>query len=165
MTRAGLVVAARAAGAAPEHEARNRKTTRLWAAVLAEIPLFAHVPARHVRAIAACGTVAHFDPGSQIVRAGDAGDAFYVVLDGKGSIIRRRGLPPIPVRLGSYFGEMALLDGEPRSATIVAETEMTCLKLGRAAFTKIVRGEPSVSQALLRALAGRVRDAQAAPTL
>ena len=60
---------------------------------------------------------------------------------------------------------MALIDGEPRSATVVADTEMTCLRLGRTAFTKILRSEPSVSQALLRALAGRVRDAQAAPTL
>lgn len=166
MARVGLAQAARAAGAVSQAEAGNRTTTtRLWAAVLAEVPLFAHVPPRHVRKIAALGTVVRIEPGSEVVRAGQAGDAFYVVLDGKGSVVRRRGLPRVPIRAGAYFGEMALIDGEPRSATVVADTEMTCLRLGRTAFAKILRGEPSVSQALLRALAGRVRDTQASTTL
>lgn len=59
---------------------------------------------------------------------------------------------------------MALFDGVPRSATVVADTEMTCLRLGRSAFLKILREEPSVSLALLRALADRVRKLQSAPT-
>ena len=125
--------------------------------MLAEIPLFAHVPARHIRKIAGCRHGRTLRAGSQIVRAGQAGDAFYVVLDGKGSVIRPRRLPPAPIRAGAYFGEMALIDGEPRSATVVADTEMTCLRLGRTAFAKILRSEPSVSLALL-VLAGRVRD-------
>ena len=165
LAQAGLVQAARAAGAVSQEEARNRETTRLWATVLAEVPLFVHVPARHVRRIAALGAVVRFEPGSHVVRAGQAGDAFYVVLDGKGSIVRRRGLPHLPIRTGAYFGEMALIDGEPRSATVVAETELTCFRLGRTGFAKIVRSEPSVSHALLRALAERVRAAQASPRL
>lgn len=164
MATAGLIQAARAAGAVSQVEARSRDATRLWAAVLTEIPIFEHVSARHVKKIAALGTIAHFEPGSVIVRAGQAGDAFYVVLDGKGAVVRRRGLPNAPIAAGAYFGEMALLDGAPRSATVAADTEMTCLRLGRTAFLKILRDEPSVSLALLRALADRVRKRESAPT-
>jgi CRP/FNR family cyclic AMP-dependent transcriptional regulator len=161
---AALVQAARAAGLSSRSETGGRNATKLWASVLAEIPLFAHVPARNIRRIAGVGTVVRFEAGSEIVRAGQASDSFYVVLDGKGSVIRPRKLPPAPIRTGAYFGEMALIDGQPRSATVVASTEMTCLRLGRAAFAKILRSEPSVSAALLRVLAGRVRDLQAAAT-
>ena len=164
MATAGLIQAARAAGAVSQVEARSRDATRLWAAVLEEVPIFAHVSARHVRKIAALGTIARFEPGSTIVRTGRPGDAFYVVLDGKGSVVRRRGLPNVPIAAGGYFGEMALFDAVQRSATVVADTEMTCLRLGRTAFLKILRDEPSVALALLRTLADRVRSLQSAPT-
>jgi CRP-like cAMP-binding protein len=161
---AALVQAARAAGVLSREDAGGHRSTRLWASVLAEVPLFAHVSPRHLRKIAGLGRIVRVEAGSRIVQAGQAGDAFYVILDGKGTVVRRRGLAQVPIRTGSYFGEMALIDGEPRSATVVASTEMTCLRLGRTAFAKLVREEPSVSNALLRALAGRVRDMQAAAT-
>ena len=164
MATAGLIQAARAAGAVSQAQARGRDAARLWAAVLAEVQIFSHVSARHVRKIAALGTIARFESGSTILRAGRAGDAFYVILDGKGSVVRRRGLPNVPIGTGGYFGEMALFDDAPRSATVVADTEMTCLRLGRSAFLKILRDEPSVSLALLRALADRARKLQSAPT-
>ena len=164
MATAGLIQAARAAGAVSHAGGRSRDSARLWAAVLAELPLFEHVSARHVRKIAGQGSIARFEPGSTIIRSGQTGDAFYVVLDGKGSVIRRRGLTSVRVRAGGYFGEMALFASAPRSATIVADTEMTCLRIGRAAFLKIVRDEPSVSLALLRTLAERVRVLQSAAT-
>lgn len=99
-----------------------------------------------------------------MVRAGQEGDAFYVILDGKASVTRRRGLPSVNIGPGAYFGEMALIDGQPRSATVVATTEMTCLRLGRAGFQKALRAEPSVSAALLRALAERLRKLEDAAT-
>jgi CRP-like cAMP-binding protein len=145
---------------------RRRDAARGWADVLAQVPLFEHVSARHLRKIAAVGAVVRFEAGAEIVRPGQAGDAFYVVLDGKGSVRLRGRKPPVTIRSGSYFGEMALLDGEPRSATVAAVTEMTCLRIGRTAFAKILRSEPSVSGALLRTLAARLRDAQdSSPTL
>jgi CRP-like cAMP-binding protein len=60
---------------------------------------------------------------------------------------------------------MALLDGRPRSATIVAATEMTCLRLSRSGFQKALRAEPLLSTALLRALAERVRKLEDSVTL
>ena len=156
--------AARAAAAAARTPDSGRGSARAWAGVLAEVPLFAHVSGRHVRKIASLGTIVRFEPGAWIVRSGQDGDAFYVVLDGKGSVTRRRGLSAVKVGPGAYFGEMALIDGRPRSATVVADTEMTCLRLGRAAFQKTLRAEPSMSAALLRALAERLRKLEHAAT-
>jgi CRP-like cAMP-binding protein len=156
--RAELVQAARGAGVIAKEPGRSREAAGAWATVLSEIPLFAHISKRHIRKIAAQGSVVRFDAGATIVRARQTGDAFYVVLDGKGSVMRGRSRPPVPIGVGSYFGEMALLDSQPRSATVVADTELACLRVGRTAFLNFVRREPSVSLAILRALAERVRD-------
>jgi len=151
------VQAARAAGTIGDDPGRGREPASAWADILTEVPLFAHVARRQLRKIASKGTIVRFDAGSTIVRKQQAGDAFYVVLDGKGSVVRGRNRPPARLGIGGYFGEMALLDDSPRSATVVAETDVACFRLGRKAFLDVVRSEPSVSLAVLRALAERVR--------
>jgi CRP-like cAMP-binding protein len=139
------------------------ETARLWADVLGAVPLFAEVSARQVRRIARLGSVARFDTNDPIVSAGNRGDAFYVILSGRAKVIRGRGRTMAQLGPGSYFGEMSLIDGAPRSATIIAETETTCLMLTRTRFGKIVRTEPAVAFALLRTLAARVRKLEASP--
>jgi CRP-like cAMP-binding protein len=148
----------RVAGKPPPSE-----TARLWADVLGKVPLFAGVPARQVRKIARLGTVARFDANEPIVSAGEAADAFYVVLNGRAKVRRGRGRATADLGPGAYFGEMALLDGARRSATVVAETETVCLLLDRKPFTRILRDEPAVVLALLRTLARRVRELEAWP--
>jgi CRP/FNR family cyclic AMP-dependent transcriptional regulator len=132
------------------------KSGRLWAEVLAKVPLFAGVPARHVRRIAALGSAANFDAKTRIVSAGDPGDAFYVLLVGRAEVQRGRGRANVEIGPGAYFGEMALLDGAPRSATVVAKSETTCLMLARKQFEKVLKDEPAVAYALLRTLAARL---------
>jgi CRP-like cAMP-binding protein len=160
--RIALTHEARAAAlAAPE--SRPPDNARVWAELLTRIPLFAGVPARHVRRIASLGTVARFDPRAPIVSADDPGEALYVVLSGRATVHRGRGRATAELRPGAYFGEMALIDGAPRSATVVAETETLCLLLDRRPFMKILRDEPTVALTLLRALAGRVRGLESSP--
>ena len=84
------------------------------------MPLFAGVPGRHLRRIAALGSAVSFDAKTRIVSAGDPGDAFYVLLVGRAEVQRGRGRPNVEIGPGAYFGELALLDGAPRSATVVA---------------------------------------------
>jgi CRP-like cAMP-binding protein len=139
--------------------ARPADVTRLWAPVLQELPLFAGVSKRHVRKIAALATEARFSTGSRIVRQGEPGNAFFVVLDGEASVVRS-GLPSIPLGPGDSFGEMALLDGGPRSATVVAKTDVLCLRLARAAFTKMLKSEPEIALVLLGELSRRLRLAE-----
>jgi CRP-like cAMP-binding protein len=131
--------------------------------VLGEVPLFTGLPTRYVRKIASLGIVARFDANTPIVNAGDPGEAFYVILSGRAKVRRGRGRAAADLGPGAYFGEMALVDGAPRSATIVAETETACLVLARKPFAKILKDEPAVALRLLRGLAARVREVEASP--
>jgi CRP-like cAMP-binding protein len=135
--------------------------TKLWAPVLKDMPLFANVPTRHVRKIAGLTREVRYQPGSSIVRRGERGDGFFVVLEGEASVVRPGGLPSIAIGPGDYFGEMALIDGAERSATVVAESEVLCLRLSTAPFVKMLRNEPEIAIVMLKLLAGRVRETQA----
>jgi len=62
---------------------------------------------------------------------------------------------------GDFFGEMALLDGEPRSATVIAHTEVLALMIERARFLKLLQAEPKVALAIMTTLTRRLRTAGA----
>ena len=64
------------------------------------------------------------------------------------------------LKAGDYFGEMALLDGAPRSADITAVGSVTTMVIGRSAFMKLLREEPRIAESLLRTLASWLRAAQ-----
>jgi CRP/FNR family transcriptional regulator, cyclic AMP receptor protein len=130
-----------------------------WLATLEEVPLFEGVSKRHLRRIAKLAHIRRFAPGSAIVRTGDPGRAFFVLLDGNVKVVRA-GARDRRLGIGDYFGEMALLDDAPRSADVVAAGEVLALMIDRAAFTKVLRSEPTLAQALLRTLAGRLRAAE-----
>jgi CRP-like cAMP-binding protein len=133
---------------------------RDWAPVLEQLPLFRGMSSRQLRRIRA--RAKRYAPGEAIVREGDPGNAFYVILDGEVRVDPPKG-PSVTLKAGDSFGEMALLDGAPRSADIVAAGEVTVMVIGRAAFGKLLRSEPQMVSALLRTLAGRLRNAQRQP--
>ena len=157
MSQLAAGAAARAALSAPHDQNRVGHD---WLATLGEVPLFDGLSKRHLRRIAKLARTRRFAPGSAIVRAGDPGRSFYVLLDGTARVDRAGGRP---VRLGSgdYFGEMALLDDAPRSAGVVAEGEVLALTVDRSGFAKLLRAEPALAQTLLRTLAARLRAAEA----
>lgn len=129
---------------------------REWVALLAEVPLFAGLSKRQLRRIAGLGRTRRFEQGALLIRAGDPGDAFYVVLDGTARVRPRTGRAA-KLGAGDYFGEMALFDGAPRSADVEALSEVLTMRIGRASFTKLLRREPQISTSLLAALASRIR--------
>jgi CRP/FNR family transcriptional regulator, cyclic AMP receptor protein len=133
---------------------------RGWANVLAEVPLFAGLSRRHLNKVTALGKIRRFHQGTAILTAGEPGDSLYVVLDGEVSV-RRTGMPAIAREMGSFFGEMALLDGGVRSATVVASAPVTCLTITQSGFLKLLRAEPAIAAALLKELATRLRAAEA----
>jgi CRP-like cAMP-binding protein len=100
-----------------------------------------------------------YGPGTSIVRTGDAGSAFFVLLDGTARVVTSKGRAR---RLGSgdFFGEMALLDESPRSADVVADGEVLTMTISRNAFGKLLRSEPALAHELLRTLAARLRAAE-----
>ena len=132
---------------------------RDWLNVLAEVPLFAGLSTRQLRKVAGLGRIRRIHEGARVIRAGDPGDSLYVVLDGEVSV-GRRGLPAIALGMGSFFGELALIDGGPRTATIVAKTPLVCLTIGRTPFLKLLRAEPAIAVAVLEELTARLRAVQ-----
>jgi CRP-like cAMP-binding protein len=129
---------------------------RDWIPVLAEVPLFGSLSRRHLRRVASLGRTRRFAPGTSIVRRGDAGSAFFVLLDGEARVVTPKGRPR-RLRAGDFFGEMALLDESPRSADVVADGEVLAMTISRSAFGKLLRSEPILAQELLRTLAARLR--------
>ena len=132
-----------------------------WLGTLEEVPLFAGLSKRHLRRIAKLARIRRFAPGSVMVRTGDPGRSFYVLLDGSAKV-HRSGRRSLRLEAGAFFGEMALIDDSPRSADVVAEGEVLALTIDRSGFAKLLRAEPALAQALLRTLAARLRAVEAA---
>jgi CRP-like cAMP-binding protein len=131
-----------------------------WIPVLQVVPLFAGLSARQLSRVASVACVKRFAAGTAVVRMGDHGDAFYVILEGSALVVRPTGRP-LKLQPGDFFGEMALLDDAPRSADVIAGEDVLTMTIGRAAFTKLLRSEPRLTHAILRTVAGRLRAAQA----
>lgn len=153
-------LAAGATAATAVSGARNTdRMGRDWAVVLAELPLFSNLSRRHLRHIASLARARRYAPGTSIIRAGDPGSTFYVLIDGTVRVVPASGRAR-RLRAGEFFGEMALFDDSPRSATVVAEGEVLTMAISHRAFSKLLKHEPALSKELLRALAARLRAAE-----
>jgi CRP/FNR family cyclic AMP-dependent transcriptional regulator len=133
----------------------DKPTARDWADVLARLPLFASVGKRQLRKIAELAQVRQFETGDVVLQTGDAPDGFYLILGGRAKLAGRPRARTLEV--GDYFGEMGLLDGEPRSATVTAVGELQTMRLPRRPFMRLLQQEPSIAIAMLQELARRVR--------
>ena len=127
-----------------------------WVAALAGVPLFANVSKRQLRKIAKSAEQVTVNAGSPVVFRTATGREFFVVLEGTALVRpptgRSRAVGP-----GDFFGEMSVIDGQPRSAAVRAETDMVLMVLGRRQFMDVLRDEPSVALTILTELAARVR--------
>lgn len=104
-----------------------------------------------------------FAPGEAIVREGDMGDAFYVITAGN-AVVEHDGTTLRELGEGDFFGEISLIDGQPRTATITATDEVSALTLGREQFQRLIDEHPSVRLELLMALTERLRKVAPNPT-
>jgi CRP/FNR family transcriptional regulator, cyclic AMP receptor protein len=131
----------------------ERPTQSDWTDVLGALPLFSRLGKRRLRGIAKLASVANYLPGEVIVQAGDPGDSFYLMLEGRARVLGRSRT----LRSGDYFGEMALVDGGPRSATITATSAVRVMKLPRRAFLRALKQDPQIGLAIMETLAERLR--------
>ncbi len=101
-------------------------------------------------------TTMRYAAGKAIMNEGDAGTSMYIVLDGsvtisiKGKVVENLGA-------GGTFGEMALIDQSPRTASAVADTECALLAINRATLVALVKDEPAVGLTMLRSVTARLR--------
>jgi len=124
---------------------------------LSDVPLFAGLTKRHLRHIADLSEEERFTEGTKLAEEGQAGDAFYVLLEGEAKVVRggRRIAALIP---GDFFGEIALIDGGPRTASVIATTPITTLSITRKRFGKMLEEDPNITVAMLEELARRLRN-------
>lgn len=123
---------------------------------LAAVPLFDGLSKHQLKRLAATSEVVNYMAGHSVVREGDEGDSFFVVLEGQAKVTVKgrtvsRALP------GDHFGEISLLDGGPRTASVVSETAMTMLQIKRPGFQKALKDDPQLTIALMESLARRIR--------
>jgi CRP-like cAMP-binding protein len=126
-------------------------------AALSQAPLFAELSRRNLRRIAdACG-VASFGPGRQIVKEGVEGSVFYVILEGTAKVVRGTRTVRRLVA-GEFFGELSVLVGTPRTASVVSETPIRCLSLSSRNLRSVLSQEPGIALKVLEHVAGRLVD-------
>ncbi|HTR71295.1 MAG TPA: cyclic nucleotide-binding domain-containing protein [Mycobacteriales bacterium] len=133
-----------------------------WAHVLADIPLFAELSPRHVRSIAKLARIQRIAPYTQIVTLDDQADSFYILIEGT-VVVRPPGKRLVKLGPGEYFGELALLDDSPRTATVEAGDEVVVARIKRTDFNRMLKNEPAIALNLLRTLAKRLRASEASP--
>jgi CRP-like cAMP-binding protein len=131
--------------------------------VLGLVPMFRGLSNRQLKNLASLCEVGDYMADHSIVRQGEPGDAFYVVLTGQAKVTAgRRFLGR--VLPGDHFGEIAVLDGGPRSATVTSETAMTLLILRREDFRKALRDDPDLAAHMMSELAAMVRRVSSSQT-
>lgn len=134
----------------------NKASDRDWAEVLAAMPLFEGVRKRDLGRVARDAEVAEFSPGATVVATGAPSDHFYVILSGEAVAPSRPAARRM--RTGDYFGEMGLFADEPRSASVVAATELHVMRVPRRAFDEMLDRHPGVARTFLTELGERVRE-------
>ena len=124
---------------------------------LKKVPLFAGIPDGQLQRIANGVYERRFEPGLPIISAGEAGQGFYLIVEGRAEV-QREGRTVRTLGPGDYFGELALLRDQPRSATVIAREPTTCLALMRWDFKGILETNPTIAISLLKTVASRVHD-------
>jgi CRP/FNR family transcriptional regulator len=126
------------------------------------VPLLAGISDKDLKRLARLFRERDFPEGAVVTREGEPGVGFFVVTEGSADVSvdgeLKRTIGP-----RDCFGEMALIDEGPRSATIVAATDLRCLALSAWDFKPFVEEHPPIAWALLRTLAERLRSLQAGP--
>jgi CRP/FNR family transcriptional regulator len=120
-------------------------------------PLLAGVDPEGIAMIAARMVEVDFAKDHVIARQGEVGTGFFLVATGSVRVVRD-GKTIAHIGPGDFFGELSVLDGRPRVAQVVADEPTTCLALATWDFEAVVQEQPAVALAILRGLAGRLRE-------
>jgi CRP/FNR family cyclic AMP-dependent transcriptional regulator len=147
----------------PAHEVRRSERELRAQSLLGHIPLFSAVPPHRLRAIAELAHLNRFAAGETVIRMGEPGSTLHVIRSGRLNVLLESAdsQPTVLASLGpgEFFGELALFDQGPRSATVVATEDSETFSLGRADILELVNRYPEVALAFLASISGRLRTA------
>jgi CRP/FNR family cyclic AMP-dependent transcriptional regulator len=131
--------------------------------ILRGVPLFTGMTDRALEAIGDLVSERSFDTDEDLVRQGDPGDSFLILRDGSASVLVD-DRPVHELGAGDFLGEISLIDGGPRTATVRANAPIHALVIGRDDFATLLERHPSVRLELLMALTARIRRSERSPT-
>lgn len=144
--------------AAEAEERRRRENLSEAEDLLGRIDFVAALKPEARRTLATYARFLEYGPGEAVVRQGEQGDVFFLVARGEVAVrVTTDGGEKEVARLqrGAFFGEMSVLTGEPRTATVVATGDAALLAVDREAFSRVFAAEPSVMEELAVVIAGR----------
>jgi CRP/FNR family transcriptional regulator, cyclic AMP receptor protein len=125
--------------------------------LLRQVPLFSGLSTKELMSLSRLMDEVDLKPGTVIIREGNTGGEFFIVVDGTIEV-RRNGRLLARLGKGDYLGEIALIDHGPRTATAIVETPARVLVLASREFHSMLASDPRIENKILRTLAARVRD-------
>lgn len=125
--------------------------------LLGKIPLFASVDKKDLRNLAKVATDMSYEAGARLSTQHELGVTFFVVVDGEAEVAVN-GKAVARLKAGDFFGEMSIIDREPRSADVVAVSALRCLVFTRWVFRPFLKDHPDVAWAMLEVLVRRIRE-------
>ncbi len=131
---------------------------------LKKLPMFAELKSSDLKRLAKWMGERQFAAGSVVIKEGNEADGFFVVISGKLESVRGESAGARPLATygpGDFFGEMALFQGFPRSATVHAIEDSECLLMSRRDFMAELKDHPQIAVGMLPVLVRRLRDADA----
>ena len=124
---------------------------------LAKVPLFANLDKKHLQHISSLVTQIDVKQGKTLTREGEHGNEFIIILEGEAEV--KVGDEVVATRgPGDYFGEIALISNQPRTATVTATTPMKIEVIGRREFQTMLHDNPGIATELLGIAADRIAE-------
>jgi CRP-like cAMP-binding protein len=137
--------------------ARHRPASEQVTAHLSSVRFFASCGKKELRSIAKAAKIASMHRGTQIITEGDEANTMYVILDGTARV-SRGGRRLATIGPGDAFGELALLSKGPRTASVVATSDMEVAIITRHHLSGLLETAPAFSRKLIESLADRMRE-------
>ena len=128
---------------------------------LKKVPLFSNLSQRHLKEIAKHADQVQVEKGRVLVQQGKTGWEFIFIVEGKASV-EKNGKVIRQLSGGDFFGEISLIDGEPRTATVIAETDMTLLIVHKTSFDHLLDDIPGLQRKVLISVCKYLRRAEKA---
>ena len=127
---------------------------------LAAVPVFAGLSRRQLSKLVDKSKETSHPAGHELAREGAGSLALHLITSGTANV-SVRGDNKRTLKEGDYFGEISLIDGKPRSATVTAESDLTTLAVPHVAFQQLLQEEPGFAAGLLKLVCARLREAEA----
>jgi CRP/FNR family cyclic AMP-dependent transcriptional regulator len=127
---------------------------------LGSVDVFSSMNNKARKALAKAMRTVEFDDGKEVTAEGEMGVGFHLIIDGT-AVVEAGGRQVNELGPGNYFGEISLVDGEPRSATVRATAPLRTAGITSWQFHSLLRENPEVMEGLLKGLCARLRAAEA----